>query len=130
MVAFASETLRHDCGPLLVLATFYGLEIKTADRAAATARSAELPLYFQGVQLRVPPGGMSARMRVGSSSQLKADACMKPCFALFGVLCFAPIICSVFNLPLRDAMGIHGNQYKNMGTEYYTLFRSDMKNNI
>ncbi len=61
--------------------------MNTADRAAATARSAACPVSGK-VRLRAPPGGMSARSRAGSRCKKKSGcaACMKPALFLpFGL---------------------------------------------
>ena len=83
-------------------------DTKTADRAAATARSAASS-RFRDVRSRAPPGGMSARSRAGSLVRKQRVACMNLLLLPMGVL--APRSPSVHCfLGDRDAMGIHGRQ--------------------
>ena len=42
--------------------------------------------HFWGVQLRAPPGGMSARSRAGSLDTMKLGACTKPDLEFSGFL--------------------------------------------
>jgi hypothetical protein len=57
---------------------------------------------------------MSARVRAGSLGSMKAGACMKPDFALFGVLLPPLLVTARSHLrEERDDMGFHGKQWKN-----------------
>src|SRR6056297_2129642 len=80
LVEFASEPANHCPAVPSCLST----GTKTADRAAATARSAAL-VPFLGARLRVPPGGMSARPRAGSLGSMKRGACMKPAWGVWSL---------------------------------------------
>ena len=79
LVELASEPSNHCPRSLYCLPG-----TKTADRAAATARSAAL-VPFLGARLRVPPGGMSARPRAGSLGSMKRGACMKPAWGVWSL---------------------------------------------
>jgi hypothetical protein len=58
---------------------------------------------------------MSARSRAGSLVLMKAGACMKPDFALFGVLLPPLLVTARSHLrEERDAMGFCGKQWKNL----------------
>ncbi|CAN0595531.1 unnamed protein product, partial [Ectocarpus sp. 12 AP-2014] len=61
------------------------------------------------VQLRAPPGGMSARPRAGSLIWMKATACMKPAYYLRGVVWCPECVAAFIRCIITD-MGIHGTQ--------------------
>jgi hypothetical protein len=58
---------------------------------------------------------MSARARAGSLVLMKAGACMKPDFALFGVLLPPLLVTARSHLrEKRDDMGFYGKQWKSL----------------
>src|SRR5690606_13204063 len=61
------------------------------------------------VRLRMPPGGMSARLRAGSLGSMKAGACMKPDFAFLGSCC------PVTGPSSSVGQGCHGHSWESTG---------------